>query len=177
MKYLLHVNIDTDDDCKLAYLGKSYCYYGDNLIFGKVLNTKQECYDYLKTEVIIFPGYKLSEHLADKINEFIALDKKGIAWCPFCGNADVNINITEVADDFAEETIRNTCASCIHFQRSTWKNADGSIESQLGGKCPLLLRILQIDNSKLIFVDSIYVQDTFGCSLFRDSRKENNDNG
>ena len=67
--------------------------------------------------------------------------------------------------------MKKICKNCEHFTRKHWINSDGSIGGeQYGGNCVLLLKVLTIDNSFLVFKESFYVQDIFGCSLFKEEK-------
>lgn len=54
------------------------------------------------------------------------------------------------------------CKDCSIFRRSSW-NDDNT--AQAGGECDLLLLILKMNNSSLVFVNTLYVQDEFGCVM------------
>ena len=56
------------------------------------------------------------------------------------------------------------CKNCLFFERGNWHESLGG-ESQLSGKCELLLKILQRNNSSLFFIDQIIISDAFGCVL------------
>jgi len=58
------------------------------------------------------------------------------------------------------------CKECKYFKRGKWhKVIDPNESPQLGGYCDKLLRILQMTNSKLIWIDNLYIQEEFGCIL------------
>ena len=57
------------------------------------------------------------------------------------------------------------CGDCQHFQRGQWLPDYGGGE-QLGGSCKVLRDVLGMTNSHLVWHDALYVQESFGCSLF-----------
>lgn len=58
------------------------------------------------------------------------------------------------------------CKTCKHFERGKWhKCIDPEESDQFGGHCKLLLEMLKLQNSSLIYIEKIYIQDTFGCSM------------
>jgi hypothetical protein len=63
------------------------------------------------------------------------------------------------------------CKDCLFFNRGHWLPEYGGGE-QLGGNCQALCKVLQFTNSKLLFHDALYVQETFGCSIFRPKTEE-----
>lgn len=93
--FTIYIDIDTDDDAQITFEGKDYCYYGDNLKVQRTFRTVQECYDFLKTEIIIKPGFKVSNALTEWIDEFIETHKKGEDWFGIHGNQTVEIEIRE----------------------------------------------------------------------------------
>ena len=61
------------------------------------------------------------------------------------------------------------CKNCLHFMRANWVDMATSKKDgpQRGGHCGVLLAVLRIDNESLFFAENLYVQDTFGCNLFK----------
>ena len=67
------------------------------------------------------------------------------------------------------EPITHHCKHCIHFQRGKWdKSIDSDESEQLGGHCKVLLEVLSITNSNLWSMEKLHVQESFGCSLFKE---------
>jgi len=65
------------------------------------------------------------------------------------------------------------CKECKYFERGKWHKAvDPDEGPQMGGHCERLLKVLQLDNSKLIWLDKLYIQDGFGCVLGRKKGSE-----
>ena len=61
------------------------------------------------------------------------------------------------------------CKTCKFFKRGKWhKVIDPKESPQYGGKCELLKKVLEIENSELTYFDHLYVQDFFGCSLYEE---------
>lgn len=61
------------------------------------------------------------------------------------------------------------CKTCKFFSRGKWhKSIDPDEGEQLGGNCKLLLEVLSIENSFLWNKETLYVQDTFGCSMWKE---------
>jgi len=59
---------------------------------------------------------------------------------------------------------KNKCKTCQYFRRGKWhKCIDADESSQCGGYCDILLEVLKLQNSDLLWVENIYIQDTFGC--------------
>lgn len=56
------------------------------------------------------------------------------------------------------------CSNCVHFTRSIYETG----EPQTLGTCALLYKVLLMDNAPMWFMKTIQVQDSFGCSLFRE---------
>ena len=54
------------------------------------------------------------------------------------------------------------CNDCKHFVRQPWFP---DMEPQHGGTCELLLAVLKMNNSSLVFVERLYVNEAFGCVL------------
>jgi len=60
------------------------------------------------------------------------------------------------------------CRNCKYFRRKQYHEVLGNKnKEQYGGICDLLLSTLQIENSEMIFIRELYIQDTFGCSFFK----------
>jgi len=59
------------------------------------------------------------------------------------------------------------CRSCANFKRAKWR--DGT--TQFGGHCPAITKLLKVENSKMVFLPELYVQDSFGCILFQSNDK------
>ena len=57
------------------------------------------------------------------------------------------------------------CGDCQHFERGQWLPEYGGGE-QMGGNCKVLSAVLGMTNSHLVWHDALYVQESFGCSLF-----------
>lgn len=68
------------------------------------------------------------------------------------------------------------CKACQYFERGHWLPEYGGGE-QTGGKCKVLCKVLGITNSYLVWRDAIYVQETFGCSLFTPNMELSNKGG
>ena len=65
-----------------------------------------------------------------------------------------------------------TCKTCEYFKRGTWHKAIDSHEGQRnGGTCEVLLRVLAIENSALWNKSQLAVQDTFGCTMYKEKRR------
>lgn len=94
--FTIYVDIDTDDDAQLTFEGKDYCFYGGNTLkVYRTFRTVQECYDFVKTAIIIKPGFKVSKALAEWIDDFIETHKRGEDWFGIHGNQWVEIEIQE----------------------------------------------------------------------------------
>ena len=62
--------------------------------------------------------------------------------------------------------MNKTCNECNFFKRGKWiKELGGG--NRLGGTCKTLLKVLSIENSVMIYMETISVQDTFGCLLWK----------
>lgn len=59
------------------------------------------------------------------------------------------------------------CRKCKYFKRGKWIKSLGGGD-QCSGNCKILATVLGMDNTELFLLDVICVQDTFGCSLFRE---------
>lgn len=62
------------------------------------------------------------------------------------------------------------CKTCEYFKRNTLHPSisnNHKTEKLLSGNCKLLCDVLKIENSNMFWMDSICVQDTFGCSLHK----------
>jgi hypothetical protein len=92
MAYELYVTMDTDDDATIEYLGKQYCFYGDDLRILKQFDTKEEAIDHLK-QVKVLPGGKASNYIQDHIDQILDGDVDRIS---ICGNQEIEIEISEV---------------------------------------------------------------------------------
>jgi len=63
------------------------------------------------------------------------------------------------------------CKDCKYFEQGKWhKVIDPDESPQHGGYCEKLLKVLQITNSKLVWLDKLYIQEEFGCVIGK--RKE-----
>jgi len=91
----IYVDIDTDDDAQITFEGKNYCFYGDDLRIQRTFRTVQECYDFVKTAIVIKPGFKVSKALTEWIDDFIETHKRGEDWFGIHGNQTVEIEIIE----------------------------------------------------------------------------------
>ena len=63
----------------------------------------------------------------------------------------------------------NTCKTCEYFERSKWHKSQGG-GFQKGGIWQKLFNVFKIDNANLIFVDELYVRDSFGCILYKSKK-------
>jgi len=65
------------------------------------------------------------------------------------------------------------CKTCEHFQRDKWhKSIDPKEEEQLGGHCEILLKMLQMTNSKLCWLERLHIQESFGCVFHKEGKKK-----
>ena len=65
------------------------------------------------------------------------------------------------------------CKDCKFFKRGRWHRSLGE-EDQLGGHCPILSSMLKMNNSSLVFIENIYIQESFGCVLGKLKRGKRN---
>ena len=96
-KFSVHVFIDTDDDALVIFEGNRYCFYGDDLDVHREFRTIKECYEFLRADILIPPGYKVSESLGEWIEEFIDMHQRGYDWQGVHGNQTVEIGIYEIS--------------------------------------------------------------------------------
>ena len=68
-RFSLRVDIDTDDDCRIEYNGKEYCFYGDELVINRSFETLEECANFLTDEIKVLPGMKASQYVEEWIVE------------------------------------------------------------------------------------------------------------
>jgi len=62
-----------------------------------------------------------------------------------------------------------TCKTCKNFKRGKWHKVIDPLESErLGGSCPLLLSVLKMENSEMIWMEDLAIQDTFGCIFYKE---------
>ena len=98
-KYHLWVSMNTDDDLKIIYEGKEYCYYGDNLRISKYFRTIGKCKEHLR-EIEILPNYNASdmtqEFIDDFINDIGVYEYCNVIEKSYYGNQEYLISITEV---------------------------------------------------------------------------------
>ena len=61
-----------------------------------------------------------------------------------------------------------TCGTCKFFERGQWhKETDPNESGQYGGDCKVICAELRLDNDDLRFMESMYVYESFGCSLWK----------
>jgi len=92
-KYTLHVHMDTDDDAVVKYMGKEYCFYGDDLEFTFSANTIAECKAHVGL-ITVPEGYKMSKYLAEGLHEF-TLSGDDVLHYELSGNQDILLAIEE----------------------------------------------------------------------------------
>lgn len=79
-----------------------------------------------------------------------------------------NPDVTEQPESTAAGCVQRVvrCRDCAYLERERYiKAIHGTDEMQCGGTCKVLQSALAMDNSSLLFVDAIYIQDSFGCVL------------
>lgn len=104
MKYFLHLNMFLDDDGRVKYEGKHYCYYEDDLKIIKKFNSRKEIYEFLKKEIVVLEGYKITDCLNGWIDEFIEKNKKDQSYAlSIHGNQEIDIVIYEIKNEKEEE--------------------------------------------------------------------------
>ena len=65
------------------------------------------------------------------------------------------------------------CKDCKYFRRGSWhKSVDPHEREMLGGYCDVLPKVLALTNSSLWSFDELYIQDTFGCTMFNEECKQ-----
>jgi hypothetical protein len=96
--YQLIVDIDTDDDATLLYLGKKYCFYGEDLVFSKNFETHQQAKAYLQREIDVLHGGKAAAYVAEFLAECVQkLEKDVCSRHSVDGNQKMSVSIVPVA--------------------------------------------------------------------------------
>lgn len=60
-KYVLMLNMNSDDDAEIQYDGNKYCFYCENLRITKGFDSLQEVKNFILNKIVVTPGFKATD--------------------------------------------------------------------------------------------------------------------
>jgi hypothetical protein len=63
----------------------------------------------------------------------------------------------------------NMCKDCKYFEYGWWidPSTGKRVDKQHGGRCKLLLETLKMNNYKMVWLEELYIMESFGCVMFK----------